>query len=290
MLATSPRAAAGELSPNSESLQDTYPNVDLISRATSAPNTYVFAELLSAPNIQALADSDQSSFLTLLKIFTYGTYSTYIETSSLPKLGAAQTLKLRQLSLMTLAQDPSNLSYSKLISALGLSTDRELEDLVISAIYAGLVEGTLDPYNRLVLLSAVSPLRDSAPNSIPSIITTLSTWSARCTTTLADLDAQIASIRSVALKRARDEKDWVVQVERLLDGPNFKEKPEDSWHVKPASRGPSKRVNTGSGESDGDEGVWDGEGMEIDDDDDVGRGNGTKPHKKRGGFMSFGKQ
>ncbi|KAI9875899.1 MAG: COP9 signalosome complex subunit 7a, partial [Pleopsidium flavum] len=60
--ATSPRAAA-----------------DLVTQATSAPNTSVFAELLQTPNIQALrtASADYAAYLTLLEIFSWGTWSDY---------------------------------------------------------------------------------------------------------------------------------------------------------------------------------------------------------------------
>ena len=59
--ATSPRAA-----------------VDLITQATSAPNTYVFAELLQQPNVQALQGNEQFGGLyELLKIFAWGTWEDY---------------------------------------------------------------------------------------------------------------------------------------------------------------------------------------------------------------------
>lgn len=59
--ATSPRAAA-----------------DLITHATSAPNTYVFAELLATPNILALRDHpDYIPHLKLLEIFAWGTFQDY---------------------------------------------------------------------------------------------------------------------------------------------------------------------------------------------------------------------
>jgi len=59
--ANSPRAAA-----------------DLITQATSSPNTYVFAELLETPNIQKLRQSqDYASHLKLLEIFAWGTLSDY---------------------------------------------------------------------------------------------------------------------------------------------------------------------------------------------------------------------
>lgn len=56
--ATSPRAAA-----------------DLITQATSAPNTFVFAELLQQPNIQALAGHNEFGLhYELLQCFAWGTW------------------------------------------------------------------------------------------------------------------------------------------------------------------------------------------------------------------------
>lgn len=53
--------------------------VDLINQATSAPNTFVFAELLETPNIQALrtAPPQQASYVPLLELFAWGTWSDY---------------------------------------------------------------------------------------------------------------------------------------------------------------------------------------------------------------------
>ncbi|POS83878.1 hypothetical protein EPUL_003179 [Erysiphe pulchra] len=200
--ANSPRAAA-----------------NLIERATSAPNTFIFAELLETPEIQALASSpDQSSYLKLLEIFSYGTYQTYCRTSSLPKLNTAQTIKLRQLSFLTLATNPANLSYDALLSALGLQTHRELENLVISVIYAGLVECTLDPYNKRVIVASISPLRDLEPNSMPSMIKALDEWSSRCSSTLTDLEKYISKFKTEAFKRQRYKSALATEVEALIEG------------------------------------------------------------------------
>ncbi|RYC56874.1 hypothetical protein CHU98_g9332, partial [Xylaria longipes] len=127
--ATAPRAAA-----------------DLITQATSNPNTYVFTELLQAPQIQALSKSpEHASHLQLLEIFSHGTYTNYHTLSaSLPPLNDAQVLKLRQLSLLTLAKNVQNLSYNALQQGLGLHNARAIEDLVISAVYAGLVDAQID--------------------------------------------------------------------------------------------------------------------------------------------------
>lgn len=57
----------------------------VISQAISVSNTFVFAELLQSPNIQALQNAapEQASFLTLLQIFSWGTWKDYKGTTSL---------------------------------------------------------------------------------------------------------------------------------------------------------------------------------------------------------------
>lgn len=126
----------------------------------------------------------------------------------------SQLLKLRQLSLLALAKDQDNLTYKSLLRALELPSTRELETLVISCIYAGLIAGTLDPYHEIVAISSVSPLRDLSPNSIPSMLSTLQAWSERCDSTLQSLAQQIADVKAAATARYEDEREW----ERQLAG------------------------------------------------------------------------
>ncbi|KAI1414956.1 hypothetical protein F5Y13DRAFT_157603 [Hypoxylon sp. FL1857] len=195
---------------------------DLVTQATSNPNTYVFAELLQAPQIQGLSQSPEyAPYLSLLEIFSYGTFAGYTQalstTPSLPKLNDAQTLKLRQLSLLTLARDPHNLSYATLQQALALPDSRAVEDLVISAIYAGLIEAQLDPRHQTVHVSGVSPLRDLEPNSIPGMLTALRSWSGRCSATLSDLESQIAAVKAAAAARASEKAAWEQAQARLVD-------------------------------------------------------------------------
>ncbi|KAK7754982.1 hypothetical protein SLS62_003066 [Diatrype stigma] len=214
--ATSPRAAA-----------------DLITQATSNPNTYVFAELLERPQIQALAQSpEHAPYLRLLEIFSYGTYQTYLEeptstASALPALNEAQTLKLRQLSLLSLARTPTQLGYAALRTALALPDDandgnntRALEDLVISAVYADLLQAQLDPRGQTVRVSSVSPLRDLAPAGAPAVLAQLRAWSGRCSDTLSDLEAQIAAIRAEAAARHTERKAREAEQARLVDEMN----------------------------------------------------------------------
>ncbi|KAI0405823.1 PCI domain-containing protein [Xylaria palmicola] len=211
--ATAPRAAA-----------------DLITQATSNPNTYVFSELLQTPQVQALSRSpDHASYLRLLEIFSYGSYSDYTSTANLPPLNDAQALKLRQLSLLTLAKAPHNLSYAALQQSLGLRDARAVENLVISTIYAGLVDAQLDPRDGRVRISSVAPLRDLAPGSVPSMLDSLRAWSGRCTSTLGGLETQIADIKAAAAKRHSERGAWAEQTARLVDEEN---NAEQSAHTK----------------------------------------------------------
>jgi COP9 signalosome complex subunit 7 len=51
---------------------------DLILRATSDPNTFVFAELLHMPNVHALKESKEYAVhYKLLQIFAWGTWADY---------------------------------------------------------------------------------------------------------------------------------------------------------------------------------------------------------------------
>lgn len=198
--ATSPRAAA-----------------DLIQRATSAPNTFIFTELLHAAPIAALAnDTEYAPHLTHLQLFAHGLYAPYQQQqqqgAGLPPLNPAQQLKLRQLSLLTLSRDKAQLTYPNLTAQLGLASARELEDVVISAVYAGLLTAKLNPARGEVQVSSVAPLRDVAPDTASALVSTLRRWSARCDATLAELEGTVSRIRADAARAAerRREDDQLV--------------------------------------------------------------------------------
>jgi len=54
---------------------------ELIKGAISAPGTYIFTELLQTHAVQSLQGSDAQPWLTLLEIFSWGTYEEYKGTS-----------------------------------------------------------------------------------------------------------------------------------------------------------------------------------------------------------------
>ncbi|KJY01796.1 COP9 signalosome subunit 7 (CsnG) like protein [Zymoseptoria brevis] len=208
--ANSPRAAA-----------------DLITQATSAPNTYVFAELLQQPNIQSLAGNEQyGGFHTLLQIFSWGTWTDYKTTQNLPPLADSQALKLRLLSLLTLAarnsDTPSSssiLSYQSLCTHLELTSPVELEQLVTTALYSDLIKGTLNPSDQTINITSVAPLRDIAPGSVQNMVAELTAWSGRCDSVLKSLEAEIKKVKSESEKRAKAEAKAEKQYKAVADAP-----------------------------------------------------------------------
>nr|POE66110.1 cop9 signalosome complex subunit 7a [Quercus suber] len=206
--ATSPRAAA-----------------DLVTQATSAPNTSFFAELLQHPNIHALSSNEEyASAYELLRIFAWGTWDQYKASSNLPQLSDAQSHKLRLLSLLTIASQKqtaltsgANLSYTSLCKNLGLSSPAELESLITEAIYNDLLVGTLNPATQTVVVASVAPLRDVAPGSIQDMMAELVAWSGRCDSVLADLELEIAKVKSEARKRYASEIKAEKQVKAVTD-------------------------------------------------------------------------
>ncbi|KAL8768048.1 MAG: hypothetical protein Q9209_005591 [Squamulea sp. 1 TL-2023] len=248
--ASSPRAAA-----------------DLVKQATSAPNTYVFAELLQTKNVAALKNGslEYSSYYTLLEIFAWGTWADYSSTPNLPSLTDAQAHKLRQLSLLSLSASPSTLTYTHLLTALSLPSTRDLEDLVISTIYAGLLVAKLNTQSQRIDVSSVSPLRDLRPGKVPQLISTLDTWNGRCVSVLDDLETQIKEVRQKALERRKREQRDEAAVEKFV-GQALKEKGKAG-----EKRGAQEAVGGGpTSAGDGND------GMDLDEKAGPGRPRGAK--------------
>jgi COP9 signalosome complex subunit 7 len=205
---------------------------NIVTNATSAPQTYVFAELLETPTIQALAAPDTPAeykgYLKLLEIFAWGTWQEYQgkhqlqlqatvykftikennsnntpATPNLPKLSAEQTLKLRLLSLLTLATTTKPLTYQTLMKSLSLPTTADLESLVTTAIYANLISARLSPTSTppTINVTSVAPLRDVQPQSLPQMVTLLTEWESRCGEVVTDLETEIARVKANAQKR-----------------------------------------------------------------------------------------
>jgi len=138
---------------------------------------FVFSELLELPNIQELGKSEQyNKSFALLQLFSYKTYQDYLQHKDLfPPLNSAQMIKLQHLTIVSLAADRRILPYSDLLQALDISNVRELEDLIIDAIYLDLLHGKLDQKEEQLEVTYTMG-RDLEPGKLEQILAALEDW------------------------------------------------------------------------------------------------------------------
>ncbi|OAL38922.1 hypothetical protein AYO20_01673 [Fonsecaea nubica] len=255
---------------------------ELIKGAISAPGAYIFTELLQLPVIQSLRGTQGEPWLKLLEIFSWGTYEEFKADPSLPPLDEAQTFKLRQLSLLTLASPfaPTSknttanaLTYPGLLATLLLSTSQELEYLVTQSIYSGLLTARLSPTSSppTVHIMSVAPLRDLRPHSLPVLWQILQTWESRCTAVVSDLEAQISAIRATAQQRALQERARQNEIDSLVLSTDRQQTSSDNG-VTPGNGRAGRSAGFGVGQRppskrDLDQ-QMEGEGDDVDDDYD----------------------
>jgi len=167
----------------------------LIENATAAPGVFVFAELLEHPNVQELASNPQHApYLELLKLFSYGTYEEYkLHKDALPPLNPAQLVKLKNLSLVTLGSQSRILPYAQLRAYLDVNTIRELEDLIIDAMYQDVLRGRLDQKEQQLELEYTMG-RDLRPGQLEQLLNALKNWSGQTAQVIATLDSKLTQI------------------------------------------------------------------------------------------------
>jgi len=150
----------------------------LIQQVLSHRKIFTFGELLSMPSVQALKDEPEfCSAYQSLELFAYGTYMDYVSapTGFYLELSTPQILKLKQLSLITLASAEKVIPYTSMLQAIAVESSRELEDMIIDVIYSGLLMGRLDHRNQLLRVQSVAA-RDVRPGQIAHLIETLNEW------------------------------------------------------------------------------------------------------------------
>ncbi|WWD03573.1 hypothetical protein V865_001627 [Kwoniella europaea PYCC6329] len=168
----------------------------IIIDATAAPGVYVFSELLEIPNIQELStDPTYQNHYRLLQVFAYGTLTDYEgNPSSYPSLSPTHILKLKHLTLVTLALQHRSLTYDQLLSALRLDTIRQLEDLIIDVIYAGLLGGKMHHHEKVLHVDWVSG-RDLQEKDLLGVQNNLMNWCKTAETLLTALDTRILELK-----------------------------------------------------------------------------------------------
>ncbi|WMV11178.1 hypothetical protein MTR67_004563 [Solanum verrucosum] len=127
--------------------------------------------------ILVLEGTENSVYLDLLRLFAHGTWSDYKSIAGrLPQLVSAQALKLKQLTVLTLADTSKVLPYDQLMQELDVTNVRELEDFLINeCMYVGIVRGKLDQLKRCFEVQFAAG-RDLRPGQLGNMLRTLTDW------------------------------------------------------------------------------------------------------------------
>merc|ERR1719508_219733 len=145
-------------------------------------------------NIQDLENSPNAKYLTLLNLFAYGTYKSLAEgAGSLSEMTDMMRRKLRLLTVVSLAEQNKLLPYNLLMSELEISTVRELEDLVIEGISAGVVLGKLDQKLSCFEVDYVIG-RDIRKIDMGAIVSVLTAWCDNCDSMLTNIETQVDKV------------------------------------------------------------------------------------------------
>ncbi|KAK8630383.1 hypothetical protein V6N13_079179 [Hibiscus sabdariffa] len=217
----------------------------LIVEATSHPSLFAFSEILAVPTVAEvvafvklfftgislhviyvksmylqLEGTNNSVHLEVLRLFAQGTWSDYKSNSGrLPQLVPDQVLKLKQLTVLTLAETNKVLSYDKLMLELDATNVRELEDFLINdCMYAGLVRGKLDQLRRYFEVQFAAG-RDLRSGQLGSMIQTLSNWLAVSDNLLITIQDKIKwadTMSELDKKHQKELEDRVMEVKKSV--------------------------------------------------------------------------
>ncbi|XP_002155181.1 COP9 signalosome complex subunit 7b [Hydra vulgaris] len=161
----------------------------LIQQVTELPGIYKFGELLQMPNVVELSNNELfKKDWKLLNLFAFGTFMSYSANKEcFPELNSNQITKLKLLSLATLASKSKYVSYDEIKTEISLTNTRYLEDLIIEAIYANIIQGKLNQQDQRLEVDFVIG-RDIQPEKVDYIVTILDNWCKGCSNAIVSLE------------------------------------------------------------------------------------------------------
>jgi COP9 signalosome complex subunit 7 len=170
----------------------------MIQQVLNHKKIFTFGELLEVPSIVQLKDTEgcESAHATL-NLFAFGVYRDYLsERSKYLPLTDYQVQKLRQLTLVSLCEQHSSVSYAMLQHELDIDNARQLEDLLIETTYLGLIQGKIDQKGATFLVTARVSGRDVRPEEVDAIIQKLTVWRQKTAAVGEAVQASTASLRT----------------------------------------------------------------------------------------------
>lgn len=190
---------------------------DLIDKATAEPGLFAFGELLDLPSVKQIENSGQAKWYRMLELFAYGTWADYkANVSKFPKLNDKHKLKLKQLTIVSLAAKHKVLPYSELMEQLEIPNVRQLEDLLITeCFYQDLINGKLDQCQRcLIVNNCVS--RDVRREDVQGLMSQLSAWLDRSEGILMSIQDKVTFTQTAADAAKKRREDVNKETDRML--------------------------------------------------------------------------
>eukprot|EP00891_Asterochloris_glomerata_P002000 jgi/Astpho2/2000/e_gw1.00038.238.1_t len=189
---------------------------DLVQKVTSEPGIFAFGEFLDALSVVQLKGTDVGSAHNLLQLFAYGDWPAYQASPSCP-LNKEQERKLRQLTVMSKAENCKTLAYEELQRDLGLHNVRELEDFLITdCFYTGIVRGKLDQKQRcLHVLEVVG--RDVPREELGRTMQGLAAWLAAAQNMQLTLQQNVTMAQKSAEEAEKMRTQQEQQIKRVKD-------------------------------------------------------------------------
>ncbi|WCJ23013.1 COP9 signalosome complex subunit 7 [Euphorbia peplus] len=192
----------------------------VVIEATSNPSLFAFSEILAVPSVSELEGTEHSVYIDLLRLFAHGTWTDYKNNAGrFPQLVPDQVLKLKQLTVLTLAENNKVLPYDQLMQELDVSNVRELEDFLINeCMYAGIVRGKLDQLRRCFEVQFAAG-RDLRPGQLGNMLQTLSSWLSTSENLLVSIQEKIKWADTMSeqdKKHRKDVEDKVEEVKKSL--------------------------------------------------------------------------
>ena len=198
-----------------------------VGKILRSRDVFVFAEIMELEGVEALKSSGDASARAahkLLEIFSHGTVEDYYvaregkeEGMMLPKLDEAQMRKLRMLTVVSAAQSSNGgvISYSDLLRALRMDTARDLESLLVSCVYSGLIKGKLDQRAQCMRTTWTMG-RDVGAEELDGMIDRLDKWCASAST-LVDTLGKCAETKTASLMNEEESKEEEKEEEKISD-------------------------------------------------------------------------
>uniref|UniRef100_A0A1J3H8F8 COP9 signalosome complex subunit 7 n=1 Tax=Noccaea caerulescens TaxID=107243 RepID=A0A1J3H8F8_NOCCA len=148
----------------------------ILVEATSHPWLFAFSEILALSYVAELEGSTDSVYLDVLRLFAHGTWSDYKRNTRCAQLVPEQILKLKQLTVLTLAEINKVLPYDILMVELDITNVRELEDFLI---------------NDCMYVVQFAAGRDLRPGQLGNMMHTLENWLSASEDLLASIQDRI---------------------------------------------------------------------------------------------------